>query len=182
MHLWDSNNLQEHIAIPINNHVPGIPLTGTMTQKYAQIIPLYVMCIGIAFKFCQTYGTMHQWISQIPWQYLGKEIYATTFISQNIGGVKVIVSLSVQKLGRTSPPIMLKLGPCIAEYVPSFSCWWTPKGMWTQRSYYRIHEARIQDCGSTCSRGSPKTSNNFSEDVVWKYPQSLVVERSIVAM
>jgi len=29
----DSNNWQQHNAIPINKHVSEIPLTGTMTQK-----------------------------------------------------------------------------------------------------------------------------------------------------
>jgi len=60
------------------------------------------------FKFCQTYGNLHQWASKIPWQYLGSEIYITKLISQNIGVIEVTVSLYVEKLWRTCPPVFPK--------------------------------------------------------------------------
>ena len=59
----------------------------------------------------------------------------------------------------------LKLGPYIAEDLPSFSLW-TPKSMWRWGSYYQIHKTRIQDWVSTCSIGFPKTSSNISAYVV----------------
>jgi len=46
-----------------------------MTQKCAEIIRLFVMYIGIVFKFCQTHGTLYHWTSQIPWQYLDRIIH-----------------------------------------------------------------------------------------------------------
>jgi len=85
---------------------------------------------------------------KIPWQNLGSEIYATILMPQTILGDKKICVPYVQKLGETSP---------IAEYLPSCSLW-TPKSTWRQGGFHEIHDARIQVCGSPCSRGFSKSS------------------------
>ena len=48
--------------------------------------------------------------------------------------------------------------------------------------YHEIHEEIIQVCPSPCSRGVSKTSSNFPQDAVCKYAESVIVERSIVAL
>jgi len=72
-------------------------------------------------------------------------------------------------------------GSSIVEYLPSLSLW-TPKSTWRQGGYHQIHEARIQVCVSPCSGGFSKTSSNFPQEVVCKYVESLIAERSIVAL
>jgi len=89
----------------MNKHNSEILLTGTMTQKYASIILLFVTYIGIVFKYCQTYGSLHQWTSQLLWHYLGSETYTPTVISQNIVGNRSCCVLYAQEFGRTCPAV-----------------------------------------------------------------------------
>ena len=90
-----------------------------MTHKYAEIIPLYVMYIGISFKFFQTHGTSHHWTSQIPWQYLGRTIHLIypdlhnyiIFYHKILGGKKMWPPLSTI-WGHVPHPLNLVLASC----------------------------------------------------------------------
>ena len=101
------------------------------------------MHIGIAFKFCQTHVTLHHWISQTPWQYLGRIIHLichrtcqiTTWFKRawvmveicttasEYWGAKDIVVPIVQKLGDMSPPTPWNsvpgswYGPCVCDKI-----------------------------------------------------------------
>jgi len=141
-----------------------------------------VLYIWIAFKFCQTYGTLHQWTSKIPRQYLGNKFDTTTLISQNIRGDKSsCVPLCPKVLEDMSTRLPWNSVPVLRSTYRHKACehW---KSRWRQWGYHHMHEAKIQDYGSPCSRGFPKASSNFPKDVVCKYPESLIVGHSIVAL
>jgi len=60
---------------------------------------MFVMYIGIVFKFCQTHGSLPHWTPQIPWQYFGREFCTTTlFLITKYWGYKKYCAPLVQKL------------------------------------------------------------------------------------
>ena len=77
----------------------------------------------------------------------------------------------VQNLGETGPPLRSTYRHLACEHQKV-----------REGGYHEMHEARIQVQGSPCSSGFLKTSRNFSQDVVCKYPEYHIVERSIVAL
>jgi len=101
MYLWDSNNGSYTMQFQlINMYVwdsiiwHGCALQLPKLQKYAWIIPLFVMYMGIVLKFFQTRGSSHHCIH---------------FLSQNIGVNKRYCVPLVQVWTNSSP--RAKCGP-----------------------------------------------------------------------
>ena len=147
MYLWDSNNWQQHNAclwdsIDWHND-PNIRLNHTVFchvhRDSIQVLPNIWHRASIHLKISLAKS----------WQW---NLYNYIDTTKHSGSQKILCPSMSKSWGGHVHLSVLTLGLCIAEYLSSFSLW-TLKSTRRQGDYHQIHEARIQVCGSPCSRG-----------------------------